>query len=185
MCVFLSSMQTMAPSSFLILQMPLLAHSLTLPFSLFCFCIFLPSPPPHFSLLFLFLIFFLTSWSLIWSCLNSIDFGASAATIIVQAPFNIFASFYLPVCSFHLMVQIKVSAPLLLLFLYSSRCSSGSGKRTSGNYKETSPVMVCVSSTQFNYYQPYLFTLDVCTCWNRNQGRGIYFVWSYFLCSTE
>ena len=32
------------------------------------------------------------------------------------------------------------------------------------HYEETRPVTVCVSSPQFNYYQPYLFTLDVCNC---------------------
>lgn len=41
--------------------------------------------------------------------------------------------------------------------------------------KETCPVTVCVSSAQFNYYQPYLFTLDVCSCFlsvEQEPGRG-------------
>lgn len=41
------------------------------------------------------------------------------------------------------------------------------------HYYETLPVTVRVSSVQFNHYRPYLFTLDVCSCFpNVEQEPG-------------
>ena len=48
------------------------------------------------------------------------------------------------------------------------------------HYEETRPVTVCVSSPQFNYYQPYLFTLDVCNCLpsvEQELGLGGFILW--------
>lgn len=112
---------------------------LTLPFSLTSFlshiCLVLLTFPPFFLFFFTPLLtsFLLYLLLLVPHFVTSQQYSLWRQTTTVIQHYLQQTSFLLclPACSFPL-TEHEVSAPLLLLFLYASRCSSGSGDGTSG-----------------------------------------------------